>query len=275
MSFAALQQVVTDVVTSMNNNKGVSKPHNYNGVGSEDARRFLAAFEVWAQGVPNLRSLTGNEPVKSAISFLEGDAAIWATPIAENISAHTSNNNVPLTYPDWADFRAAFTARFETADPVTDAKNMLKALYQGKNSVAAYAATFKQYSERTGYSDTDLRDKFYEHLTDRVKDGLVHSQANTSLLANLITEATRIDNRINERFRQKTPFKAVTPATHHFQPINAPFVAHRDPNAMDVDATRTVTNKSSDDYRRFMTGRCYGCGSKNHRKADGHHERDV
>ncbi|KAF5349743.1 hypothetical protein D9757_014551 [Collybiopsis confluens] len=272
---AALQRVVTDVVTSMNNNKGVSKPHNYNGIGSEDARRFLAAFEVWAQGIPNLRALTGNEPVKSAISFLEGDAAIWATPIAENISAHTSNNNVPLTYPDWADFRAAFTARFETADPVTDAKNMLKALYQGKNSVAAYAATFKQYSERTGYSDTDLRDKFYDHLTDRVKDGLVHSQANTSLLANLITEATRIDNRINERFRQKTPFKAVTPATHSLQPINAPFIAHRDPNAMDVDATRTVTNKSSDDYRRFMTGRCYGCGSKNHRKADGHHERDV
>ncbi|KAF5365524.1 hypothetical protein D9757_015527 [Collybiopsis confluens] len=210
---AALQRVVTDVVTSMNNNKGISKPHNYNGI-----------FD-WKR--------TG----QICISFLEGDAAIWATPIAENISAHTSNNNIPLTYPDWADFRAAFTARFETADPVTDAKNMLKALYQGKNSVAAYAATFKQYSERTGYSDTDLRDKFYEHLTDRVKDGLVHSQANTSLLANLITEATRIDNRINERFRQKTPFKAVTPATHSLQPINAPFIAHRDPNAMDVDAT--------------------------------------
>ncbi|KAF5362986.1 hypothetical protein D9757_014800 [Collybiopsis confluens] len=265
---AALQRVVTDVVTSMNNNKG-------NGWDQFCYSRFLAAFEVWAQGIPNLRALTGNEPVKSAISFLEGDAAIWATPIAENISAHTSNNNVPLTYPDWADFRAAFTARFETADPVTDAKNMLKALYQGKNSVAAYAATFKQYSERTGYSDTDLRDKFYEHLTDRVKDGLVHSQANTSLLANLITEATRIDNRINERFRQKMPFKAVTPATHSLQPINAPFIAHRDPNAMDVDATRTVTGKSSDDYQRFMTGKCYGCGSRNHRKADGHHERDV
>ncbi|KAF5392585.1 hypothetical protein D9757_002098 [Collybiopsis confluens] len=266
---AALQQVVIDLVTNMNSNKGISKPHNYNGIGSKDARRFLAAFEVWAQGIPNLRALTGNEPVKSAISFLEGDAATWATPIAENISAHTSNRNVPLTYPNWADFRAAFTARFETADPVTDAKK------HGKNSVAAYTATFKQYSERTGYSDTDLRDKFYDHLTDRVKDGLVHSQANTSLLANLITKATRIDNRINEQFRQKTPFKAVTPAAHSFQPINAPFIAHRDPNAMDVDATRTVTGKSSDDYQRFMTGRCYGCGSKNHRKADGHHERDV
>ncbi|KAF5355378.1 hypothetical protein D9757_014592 [Collybiopsis confluens] len=271
----ALQQVVTDLVTNMNSSKGVSKPHNYNGIGSEDARRFLAAFEVWAQGIPRIRTLTGHKPVKSAISFLEGEAAIWATPIAENISAHTSNNNIALTYPNWVDFKAAFIARFETADPVTDAKTMLKTLYQGKNSVASYAATFKQYSGRTGYSDVDLRDKFYDHLADRIKDGLVHTQANTSLLASLIAEAIRVDNRINERNRQKTPFKAVTPSAHHFQPGNPPFFPPRDPNAMDVDATRTVTGKSSDDYRRFMMGRCYGCGSKNHRKADGHHERDV
>ncbi|KAF5337777.1 hypothetical protein D9757_015448 [Collybiopsis confluens] len=232
---ATLQQIVQDVVTSMNNNKGVSKPHNYNGSGHRVS--------------PILDLLTGNKPVKSAISFLEGDAAIWATPIAENISAHTSNNNVPLTYPNWADFRAAFVARFETADPVTDAKRMLKALYQGKNSVASYAATFKQYSDRTGYSDVDLRDKFYDHLTDRVKDSLVHSNANTSSLANLIAEATRIDNRINERVRQKMPFQSGHPCYSSFPTDQRPFVAHRDPNAMDVDATRTVTNKSSDDYR--------------------------
>ncbi|KAF5346210.1 hypothetical protein D9757_014055 [Collybiopsis confluens] len=219
----ALQQVVTDLVTNMNSSKGVSKPHNYNGIGSEDARRFLAAFEVWAQGIPRIRTLTGHEPVKSAILFLEGEAAIWATPIAENISAHTSNNNIALTYPNWVDFKAAFIARFETADPVTDAKTMLKTLYQGKNSVASYAATFKQYSGCTGYSDVDLRDKFYDHLADRIKDGLVHTQANTSLLASLIAEAIRVDNRINERNRQKTPFKAVTPSAHHFQPGNPPF----------------------------------------------------
>ncbi|KAF5335611.1 hypothetical protein D9757_015524 [Collybiopsis confluens] len=127
---AALQQVVTDLVTNMNSNKG---------------------------GIPRIRTLAGHEPVKSAISFLEGEAAIWATPIAENISAHTLNNNVALTYPTWADFKAAFIARFETADPVTDAKTMLKTLYQGKNSVASYAATFKQYSGRT-----DTRTLIYE-----------------------------------------------------------------------------------------------------------------
>ncbi|KAF5389425.1 hypothetical protein D9757_004406 [Collybiopsis confluens] len=191
----ALQQVVTDLVTNMNSSKG---------------------------GIPRIRTLTGHEPVKSAISFLEGEAAIWATPIAENISAHTSNNNIALTYPNWVDFKAAFIARFETADPVTDAKTMLKTLYQGKNSVASYAATFKQYSGRTGYSDVDLRDKFYDHLADRIKDGLVHTQANTSLLASLIAEAIRVDNRINERNRQKTPFKAVTPSAHHFQPATHP-----------------------------------------------------
>ncbi|KAF5353012.1 hypothetical protein D9757_014931 [Collybiopsis confluens] len=221
----ALQQVVTDLVTNMNSSKGVSKPHNYNGIGSKDARRFLAAFEVWAQGIPRIRTLTGHEP---------------ATPIAENISAHTPNNNIALTYPNWVDFKAAFIARFETADPVTDAKTMLKTLYQGKNSVASYAATFKQYSGRTGYSDVDLRDKFYNHLAARIKDGLVHTQANTSLLASLIAEAIRVDNRINKRNRQKTPFKAVTPSAHHFQPSNPPFFPPRDPNAMDVDATRVT-----------------------------------
>ncbi|KAF5346786.1 hypothetical protein D9757_015495 [Collybiopsis confluens] len=217
----------------------------------QDAAKTPAAFLRHSKSghreIPRIRTLAGHEPVKSAISFLEGEAAIWATPIAENISAHTSNNNVALTYPTWADFKAAFIARFETADPVTDAKTMLKTLYQGKNSVASYAATFKQYSGRTGYSDVDLRDKFYDHLADRIKDGLVHTQANTSLLASLIAEAIRVDNRINERNRQKTPFKAITPSAHHFQPSNPPFFPPRDPNAMDVDATRTVTGATDAD----------------------------
>jgi hypothetical protein len=47
----------------------------------------------------------------------------------------------------------------------------------------------------------------------------------------------------------------------------------KDPNAMEVDAA--TTRRTSDEYRRFMIGRCYGCGSKEHRKADGHHERDI
>ena len=54
-------------------------------------------------------------------------------------------------------------------------------------------------------------------------------------------------------------------------------VATPDPNAMDIDATATERQirRTDEEYRRMMRGRCYGCGSRNHRKADGHHERDI
>ena len=79
-------------------------------------------------------------------------------------------------YANWEEFKKAFKARFETADHVVDAKEVLKNLWQGRNTVAQYAATFKQYSNCTGYSDQDLCDRFYEHLADRIKDALVGSQ---------------------------------------------------------------------------------------------------
>jgi hypothetical protein len=39
---------------------------------------------------------------------------------------------------------------------------------------------------------------------------------------------------------------------------------------MDVDATRGMQ-----EYFCFMRGKCFGCGSKDHTKKDGHHERDL
>ena len=61
------------------------------------------------------------------------------------------------------------------------------------------------------------------------------------------------------------------PSANHF------LTPSRDPNAMDIDATNTMVNPrhTDDEFHRMMRGRCYGCGSKNHRKADGHHERDI
>ena len=53
------------------------------------------------------------------------------------------------------------------------------------------------------------------------------------------------------------------------------FTPTRDPNAMDIDATSTGPCRTDDEYCQMMRGRCYGCRSRNHRKADGHHERDV
>ncbi|KAJ4488179.1 hypothetical protein J3R30DRAFT_3790669 [Lentinula aciculospora] len=145
-------------------------------------------------------------------------------------------------------------------------------LWQGKDRVATYTATFKQYASRTGYSDADLRDRFYDHLSKRIKDGLVNSQANTDLMQALISEAIHIDNRQNERADEEG--KQYTRNTLKFSSYTpTPFVPAHDPNTMDVDVT--TTGRSAEDYRRSMMGRCYGCGSREHRKADGHHEWDV
>ena len=93
----------------------------------------------------------------AAISFLKGDTAIWATPIAENITqVNNWTQGVTLTYADWNAFKAAFKACFETADAMADTKESLKHLWQGRNTVAHYATTFKQHASRTGYSNEDL-----------------------------------------------------------------------------------------------------------------------
>jgi hypothetical protein len=55
------------------------------------------------------------------------------------------------------------------------------------------------------------------------------------------------------------------------------------PDAMQVDASRQQQQsgsakpgqKTRADYMKYMQGKCFGCGSKDHAKKDGKHERDV
>ena len=54
----------------------------------------------------------------------------------------------------------------------------------------------------------------------------------------------------------------------------------RNPDAMEVDASHqgnpnTNEKKTHKSYLASMKGRCFGCGSKEHNKKDGNHERDV
>ncbi|KAE9384964.1 hypothetical protein BT96DRAFT_950189 [Gymnopus androsaceus JB14] len=133
-----------------------------------------------------------------------------------------------------------------------DSKEALKHLYQGRQTAAKYASTFKQHASRTGHSDADLRDRFYEHLADCVKDGLVNSANDTDTLQDLIEEAIRIDNRQVTRAVEKGRHIVDSPFSGSINPT--PFMASaRDPNAMDVDAT-TTTRRSSNDFNQMMRG---------------------
>lgn len=290
-AIAALTTAVTTLTTTVNNgnqirndnaerqlDKAIQKPTPFKGTSSADARRFLAAFAAYAFSTGPLLNERGDDGrfhrhdqkwIFSALSFLQDDAAIWATPYMERISGATPeerpfNDNYEL-------FRAAFRSRFETSDEAVDAKDALRLLHQENKTVPEYAAKFKELMSRTGYSEADLRDRFYEHLASRIKDELVHTARPIGTLDELIAVATDLDVRIRQRKAEKareqgkfapTPkYTTTTPAT--------PFVT-KDPNAMDIDASHT-----RESFLKSMTGKCFGCGSTAHSKRDGNHERDL
>jgi Retrotransposon gag protein len=94
---------------------------------------------------------------------------------------------------DWDWFRGQFKARFETVDEAVDAKEKLRVLWQDNSTVPECAALFKELMTRTGYSSTDLRDRFYKHLATRIKDVLVHTARPIGTLDELITVSSDLD----------------------------------------------------------------------------------
>jgi hypothetical protein len=135
----------------------VPHPKAWDGKGgSVEARHFLAAFY-------NYRSTLG-EPMNSyddlmglwhpnhrhwiqtALNLMEGDACTWALPYLEDVS----QGNTPFR-ADWALFTDTFLKRFAPLDLSESAHNALKAIKQGKGSVAEYIANFDQYTSQTGW----------------------------------------------------------------------------------------------------------------------------
>jgi hypothetical protein len=270
------------LATSVSKTSSVMKPVPFKGESGDDARRFLAGFHLWAmtqgtgmnvvdhQGVAVRRR--DLEWIRAVLSFMESDAAVWASPAMEQFA----EGRIPFG-GNWGLFQDEFKARFEAVDEAIDAKEKLRALYQGLSSVPEYTAHFKQLMTRTRYSSADLRDRYYDHLSSRIKDELVHSGRETDDFDDLVRVATKIDTRVRQRRAEKererprsgvttgAPTTRVPPPAPTFTTTSA-----TDPNMMNVDATHT-----RDEYLRRMRGRCFGCGSLGHNKKDGNHERDL
>ena len=182
-------------------------------------------------------------------------------------------NGIPPFGGRWDFFCEQFKARFESADEVVDAKKKLWVLWQAGSTVPEYAAQFKQLMTHTGYLGTDLRDRFYEHLSSRIKDELVHSARATTMLDELIVVAMDIDTWVRQRRAEKEREKKRTGETFETTVTLTPFLnpsPNTEPVAMNVDATQT-----RDDFMCQMHGKCFGCGSAAHTKKDGHHECDL
>ena len=98
---------------------------------------------------------------------MEDEARTWALPYLETLA----NGRHPFSGL-YRNFTDAFTKRFAPLDSTEAVRDALKALKQGKSSVAEYISKFDQYVQQTGWSDADHRTRFYDGLTEGVKDAL-------------------------------------------------------------------------------------------------------
>ncbi|EPS99851.1 hypothetical protein FOMPIDRAFT_85647 [Fomitopsis schrenkii] len=232
----ALQTLLNCPALKLGNDKSlIQKLSLYNGKSSPDAHHFIAAFTLYAQesGTKLNHTITvgtetkwrsdDHEWIKTALSFLQDEAAVWATPHIEKMVTD------------------------QTQDKSADTKEALRKLYQGKLSVPEYVARFREVMARTGYSDSDLCDRFYEHLSSEIKDLLPTTERSTKTLNDLVTVAIDFDTRLWQRKAKKAHEQGQSPGN----------------------------GKSRTDFLKAMTGWCFGCGLKDHSKKDSGHKRDI
>ena len=131
--------------------------------------------------------------------------------------------------------------------------------------MAEYISRFDQYTGQTGWSDADHRTRFYNGLSEQLKDNLAISDRPITSLQELKAAAQVLDQRMRQREAEKKG------RTYHTT-SQAP---SKDPNAMEVDASRQKKEHNRRTYLVFMKEKCYGCGSTDHAKKDRQHNRDI
>ena len=99
--------------------------------------------------------------------LMEDEGCTWALPYLEELAQGGS----PFM-GDYDNFVAAFNKHFAPHDSTKTAQDALKHIKQGKNSVAEYQAQFDQFTSQTGWSNTDHRTRFYDGLSESIKDSL-------------------------------------------------------------------------------------------------------
>ena len=274
----------------------VEKPVPYEGKDSHYARSFLAAFKIYALASGSKFNTANTDGtytrddkkwILGALSFLKGDAAIWAQAHLEKAA-----DEKPAFDNSWNTFVKEFEQRFRPLSPELEAQAQLSGLKQDKGSVQQYLARFRMWAPQSGYSDHDLRTRFRAGLSDQLKDALAHVEdEKIDTYAKLVTVASRIDQalllRAAERQFDKGKAAVALPLLYGGSSYNStgtPMSAFADPNTMDIDASRfsaPAPSNSANDLNKLFNdafkGKCNRCGSDKHNSTAGRlmHASDI
>lgn len=241
-----------------------AKPINFNGTRKEDVEVFINSLNLYF-----VQSNIDREESKvlCALSYLRGPAAQWARIFYKGVAEGASVGN-------WEQFVLALRTIYGQRDEEAEAKRKLNELVQ-TDTVMDYAIEFNHLKTFTSYSDYDLRERFTRGLKPKIKEKLAFVDPKlVDTLPKLFNEAIRFDNLIFQLQADSRNFRA-THSTSFSRPKHAnnpasssrllPLVPPpKDPNAMDIDATRIAAQGDPQPQRRPETRACYNCGKAGH-----------
>lgn len=226
------------------------KPNKFKGDRGLAASNFLMEISGYIQrrihDYPTI-----NDQVYLALSYMEDKANDWK----HRYLARIGQGQTP--FQTWGEFEQEFRLSFERIQDAAEAMAELKRYKQGSLSVAEYHAHFDTLAGRTNLSEFDKKERFYDGLADRIKDALTTTSKPIGTYIQLVRVSIELDNRATQRQWERqqdrgahrpNPWPRVQiPRPAPAQPAQT-VAPPRDPNAMDVDASRV----------------CYNCGQKGH-----------
>jgi hypothetical protein len=193
-----------------------------------------------------------------AFSFLKEAAATWLEAIREE----ADKTGDPAFEGRYSKFKEKFLTTFGKKDRKNAAVRGLEGLVQA-GSAAQYVARFNQLAVLVDWNQAAKVHQFKKGLKDKIKDILAETPTPPPTTLNELQDyVIRIDTRLYERSQDR---RGITPSFQQTRPnpfMNRTERPRRDPNAMEVDLTRT-----EQDHRR-KNGLCYNCGAKGHLSKD-------
>lgn len=236
----------------------IPSPERYSGDLGACGRFLLQCSLVFDQ--QPLTYATDKSRIAFVISLLTGKASQWAT------AAWESN---ALFFDSYATFTNEMKKIFDHPLRGKEAAKRLLTLHQGARPVAEYAIDFRILATESGWDDTALQDVFIRGLSDNVKDELA-ARDETRCLDELISLATRLDNRLRERRREKASRQS-SHVSNVSSPVpvqtGVPPMLSSQPNPPDVEEPMQLGRAQltpAERQHRQKFGLCLYCGQKGH-----------
>jgi RNase H-like domain found in reverse transcriptase/Reverse transcriptase (RNA-dependent DNA polymerase)/Integrase zinc binding domain/Ty3 transposon capsid-like protein/Chromo (CHRromatin Organisation MOdifier) domain len=233
----------------------ISDPEHFDGK-RHLLKNFISQLRLVIFGQPS-RYPNERSKVMFAASFLRGSAFSWFQPFL-------SMNQTPVL-DDFELFIKRLEETYGDPDEIANAERRLCVLRQ-TNSASAYASEFRRIASLTEWNDPALCCQYYRGLRDSVKDELSKIER-PSTLSDLIEVTIKIDNRLHDRFVEKSGLHI--PVKHHQNAFNPPTTFTKsqpkeDPMIIDGSQVKTYRLSDEERKRRRDLNLCLYCGQPGH-----------